>query len=439
MKKAIYFKSALAAVAATLALTVMTGCEDDNQKTPGNQPEFTAATEGDIQANAKGGEYSIEYSLTNPVEGGRVSAAVETGCDWITDIDCESSDSKVTFTVEENKGNEAREAGITVTYSYGDDERVSFRVNVHQNTYADDLTDLTFTFDIKPKVHSAVVDIHPSDPAALYIVNAITDSYYQQGYTDEAIMQYFIDLYINAYGSAYSDYLFLGDFTGLEITGCEPHSSAYIIAFGVDPQSDRYNSVLAKEEFTTLSASETDASVTGEMSRFWAVEDLVAYNSEYEILEESSQDPQNGGSLYAALDFTFSGSAERAYFAIFIQTNDINFNNLTPEQETQLYNTTLSNGSMTYKEDPAQLFFMNPDENNLLCIVAEDSIGNYSAMYKHIINLKEENKSTDYATFDQVFNDFANWLTGYSVSSVSKIASPLANNSVVTPKIITLK
>ena len=100
-------------------------------------PVLTITTDGPVAADAAGGgDYSIGYSLENPVEGGAISfeAVYPDGADsdWIT-FDEEQTEGKITFSIGENENTEAgRTATIKVTYSYGDGMTVSDDLEVSQ-------------------------------------------------------------------------------------------------------------------------------------------------------------------------------------------------------------------------------------------------------------------------------------------------------------------
>ena len=134
MKKHCFFP----AMALMLATAVFTfpGCTgEEGPEMP--DPVLTITTEGPVTADAAGGgDYSIGYSLENPVEGGAISfeAVYPDGADsdWIT-FDEEQTEGKITFSIGENENTEAgRTATIKVTYSYGDGMTVSDDLEVSQ-------------------------------------------------------------------------------------------------------------------------------------------------------------------------------------------------------------------------------------------------------------------------------------------------------------------
>ena len=90
------------------ALLVAASCV---KETPA-ETEFLPKTES-VSALAEGGKYSIEYILTNPVDGKSVSASSED--DWIIDFDCSVSGT-VSFMVTANDTDAERIGEVLVEY-----------------------------------------------------------------------------------------------------------------------------------------------------------------------------------------------------------------------------------------------------------------------------------------------------------------------------------
>lgn len=72
---------------------------------------------------ADGGDYEVKYSVENPVEGATVSASADEA-DWISGIDC-STENVVKFTVAKNSKKDARNAKLTIKYTYTDGEKTA--------------------------------------------------------------------------------------------------------------------------------------------------------------------------------------------------------------------------------------------------------------------------------------------------------------------------
>ena len=85
--------------------------EPEPQPQPNQDAKLELISEATVEFDAKGGEGTIEYKLTNPVEGTKLTAEADAA--WITDVTVAD---KVTYFVEANETEEAREATITLTY-----------------------------------------------------------------------------------------------------------------------------------------------------------------------------------------------------------------------------------------------------------------------------------------------------------------------------------
>ena len=96
-----------------LGLTLTAACENKQPDTPGASSTISLKA-SIVEASGDGGEYSINYTITNPVEGGVISAM--TTANWIGKWNTDEA-GKITFTVAPNNSNEPREAVIEVAYS----------------------------------------------------------------------------------------------------------------------------------------------------------------------------------------------------------------------------------------------------------------------------------------------------------------------------------
>lgn len=103
---------------------------------PTNDPVINAESTINLAADATSGE--IDYTISNPVDGTNLTASVEDGCDWITDVTVGSE--SVTFITSVNEGDE-RSADITLTYG-----EVTKTVTVTQAKLPFTITDGVFDF-----------------------------------------------------------------------------------------------------------------------------------------------------------------------------------------------------------------------------------------------------------------------------------------------------
>ena len=122
---------------------------DKNEKQPEEPteaPELTLTSESVVNVPADGDEVTITYTLANPAENGDISAKAADGAEWCDGFDCDT-DGQVTFTVAANDG-DAREAVVTVTYSYGEGEHKDIQVTVKQVALGEPLFELTSDSEI---------------------------------------------------------------------------------------------------------------------------------------------------------------------------------------------------------------------------------------------------------------------------------------------------
>lgn len=112
MRQLYLFLSVLAMVSVSVACSKT----DPDQEDPGQSPVTSVKlSDTSFVVDAKGGEFSVYYSISNPVEG--LSAQVMTDDeDWITSLNAEV-DGVITFSVEQNEGKDGREGKIVLTYA----------------------------------------------------------------------------------------------------------------------------------------------------------------------------------------------------------------------------------------------------------------------------------------------------------------------------------
>ena len=95
-------------------LFLFSACEEKNVPTT-ESPSVTLQEAGPIPAI--GGEFTVSYTVENPVGGAVVSASVPSEITWISGIDC-SVDGQVSMTVSENTEEQERSALMTLAYTY---------------------------------------------------------------------------------------------------------------------------------------------------------------------------------------------------------------------------------------------------------------------------------------------------------------------------------
>lgn len=129
----------------TLSAILLTGCEQPkNEETPpADEPKIELGDQNNLALPAEGGNFTITYSIANPVDGGQISA--EAADTWIHDFSY-AEEGAITFVADANGQSESRSQAITLVYTYGDGKTVQAQINAVQDAAA--AYDYDFTFDI---------------------------------------------------------------------------------------------------------------------------------------------------------------------------------------------------------------------------------------------------------------------------------------------------
>lgn len=104
----------------SVILLGLSSCEKDTQTL---KPIINAETVFNIEYNAS--EYSIEYSIENPIKGEQLSVATE--ADWIKRLAADGN--KITFYITENNNNESRSGEIWLVYPKAEDVIITINQN----------------------------------------------------------------------------------------------------------------------------------------------------------------------------------------------------------------------------------------------------------------------------------------------------------------------
>ena len=163
----------LLTIVAALLISVLTSCEKEQTTPEPEVSEIVLATQS-VDVAAEGGNYTLRYSIANPVEGLELSFDYE--AEWITSITAESGDIKLS--VAENSGSQ-REAIVVV--GYGEAQSVDFMVRqagAAPEVFEIEIEELTGTNCIT-KVTPADADMYyvmyKSDIQYFYDSNITTD------------------------------------------------------------------------------------------------------------------------------------------------------------------------------------------------------------------------------------------------------------------------
>ncbi len=115
-----------------LVTAIFSSCNNDEIEKPGTQgaPEIEMAIDGQLSFTFEKGERAIDYTIVNPVEGGRLTVSVPEDAMWLTATVAETC---INVAVTENSMDDSRSAMLTLLYTYGD-ASVKNYINVIQET-----------------------------------------------------------------------------------------------------------------------------------------------------------------------------------------------------------------------------------------------------------------------------------------------------------------
>lgn len=231
---------------------MLAGCEKNNGENSGNggnepvdpnAPKIELEVSGNFSVLPEGGEQSISYEVVNAVDGGQISAKSSEA--WLGEFNCDT-EGTVTFVAEPNESGADRSTIITVVYEYGDGQKAEASVNAIQAAWD---KPLTFELTVTPDVSSAAFTVVPSDNEEYYMIAFIDESFDEAGMDDAAIME---DLISRGNIQAIQ-----GEYSG-QASGFSPATTYYLVAFGIDLETNTYTSDMAREEFTTKEAQMTE-------------------------------------------------------------------------------------------------------------------------------------------------------------------------------------
>lgn len=170
-----------------VSLCLVTSCKktpDNVTPTPEPSKEAVVNIKSEaLEATAAGGNLELLYTITNPVEGGKVSAS----CDdkWVGSFDY-STDGVIRFVVAPNTSRESRETTITVAYSAAP-KTATLKLTQAGSTKE------SFTFGEVEATHNSLsLDVRPLDMNTEYILICYTKETVEvfQLDNDAAIFEY---------------------------------------------------------------------------------------------------------------------------------------------------------------------------------------------------------------------------------------------------------
>lgn len=216
-----------------LALGLSAGfvsCKPEEKPEPPKEPKLEFQ-QTEVTVSPDGGEGTVLYTVTNPVEGATLTATSDQT--WVHDFTV--TDKAVNFIVDANEEDVAREATVTVKYT----DAVSATFKVKQ-AEAEPPFRVTIPEETLTET-SAVVNVYPKDKEMGYVMLSIDKEYFDT--LDEAQIIAEIKALYEGYASWYEvsleefmtqyEILEHGDLEGAEFTGFSPDSENYILTVGM--------------------------------------------------------------------------------------------------------------------------------------------------------------------------------------------------------------
>ena len=254
MKKLYFWVMALFA---TLSMTALVGCEESApvEPTPGPEPtdQPVIEIESVVELPVEGGATVINYTITNPVEGARLSA--NTDAEWISGLSTQV-EGTITFLAAPNMSNETREATIELLYS-----SVNSSITVRQLATAA-MVDASFSAEIvEQSYYYCTLNLTPEDLELEYIMDIFLmediEAYGLE--SDDDFYNYLIEYY-ESIGSwsglsgidVASQKAKKGAREGVKLSGIKPGGKALFIAFYFDTYKGRRISDIFRFEFSGL-------------------------------------------------------------------------------------------------------------------------------------------------------------------------------------------
>lgn len=251
------------------------GCEKQIE----SEPPVLSSDAKDIHVTAEGGTQTITYNIENPAEDGRITALPDSECDWIENIDTETS-GVITFNVLKNETDAKRESKITVTYEYSGGDPQSFSVNVSQDSGENNPDpdpnpgEDVFTITVDNITYStAHIRVVPDDETMPYIVYVDIASEIKDLSDDEVFQMDYEIIVGNANASQITINEYLNTIVkhGPQETtqkSLNPGTEYAVWAYGIDLQEDGTLvrlSKITREYFTTEIPTVTENSITLEV------------------------------------------------------------------------------------------------------------------------------------------------------------------------------
>lgn len=216
-----------------------------------DEPEINFDSEK-IQAASEGGEYYVEYTITNPVSDAEIE--VYSDAAWIGQFDT-SAYGRISFSVQENTG-ESRSADVEVKYA--GIEKVFTVVQDAGSATGGKTIDIVI---VDASTLNIIVSIIPSDKEMGYIAMAAEKSFIDSFSSDEALFEDEMNYYEEqavAWGVDLATYLqyvvlFRGDNPEMPMSIMSYDVPYYVYAYGVNEEDVTLETKVFKKELTVSS------------------------------------------------------------------------------------------------------------------------------------------------------------------------------------------
>lgn len=239
-------------ILSVFSFVAVLSCKQD-EKTPLSEIKLKD-TELNVPAEER--EYSITYSIVNPIEGANIAVSAEfsESSEWITSINTEIANI-VKFKVLANEQEESRTATLTLDYANGS---ATVELVVNQAGIVENPEDLPFEIEVSDiGIETAKATIIPKDQEMLYATLCIdTETFNTTIGSDEDMFEAMVNKYWEAatnYGVSITVFLEQTLKSGeqaLNVSGLKPGRSYYAIAVGMDTKA-KQTSAMVKKEFST--------------------------------------------------------------------------------------------------------------------------------------------------------------------------------------------
>lgn len=236
---------------AILSMAAFVGCENDPKDVNTNdKPIINLSTES-MEVAAEGGEYSIEFSITNPHPS--FTALVKCEAEWLTII--ENTNEIIKFSVTANTSDQSRSANIVVKYI--DTEEKS--IVVTQSTASADI----LTVNIEGLTYNEFTVAITSANPDMYYVHYMSDAdYFNRMHIDSEELVFeddknFFNSYASSFGQTIAEFMIQQGFAlkgnqNIEWDNLVPAQKYVAYAYGISYNADQSDYTITTPLYYTI-------------------------------------------------------------------------------------------------------------------------------------------------------------------------------------------